>query len=229
MGISLFEREDALKPSHNGKSNGINILKKSGKGGIGKRTAIPIISVLAGVLLLAIACGGQDAPTPRPPAPATSEDVVTPAKPKPEVFFEPETIGGVAVDADNLAFRYPNLNQITDCGSLKNPDQGVGMCVRGGTEIIFAFNNISDVHQHNWVLVKDGTKDIVAARGAAAGASNDWVQPGDPNVIVQTRMLNPGEKEEIRFPAPPAGEYQFVCTFPGHSDTMFGDLGVTAD
>ena len=33
---------------------------------------------------------------------------------------------------------------------------------------------------------------------------------------------NPG----VKFTAPSAGTYQFVCTFPGHNFTMFGDFTV---
>lgn len=33
--------------------------------------------------------------------------------------------------------------------------------------------------------------------------------------------------EEVRFTAPPPGNYQFVCTFPGHNFTMFGVFEVT--
>ena len=33
-----------------------------------------------------------------------------------------------------------------------------------------------------------------------------------------TKLLNPGKSEEI------TGFYEFVCTFPGHSATMFGEF-----
>lgn len=99
--------------------------------------------------------------------------------------------------------------------------------VAPGTEVVLCFSNASRLSQHNWVLVKAGTKDDVARRGLEAGPDNDWVQPGDPDVIAHTRLVNPGETGEVRFTAPPAGTYQFVCTFPGHNFTMFGDFVVT--
>ena len=98
--------------------------------------------------------------------------------------------------------------------------------VAAGTEVILIFNNVSTISQHNWVMVQAGQKDAVAARGAVAGASNDWIEPGDPDVITNVRLLNPGESDQVRFAAPPAGTYQFVCTFPGHNFTMFGDFVV---
>lgn len=74
---------------------------------------------------------------------------------------------------------------------------------------------------HNWVLIKKGNMERVAAKGIEAGADKNFVPVSD-DVFVATKMLNPGEKEELTFPAPPAGEYQFVCTYPGHSQKMNG-------
>ncbi len=94
-----------------------------------------------------------------------------------------------------------------------------------GSEIVLTLDNTSAINQHIWVLVQAGTKDDVAADGAAAGPANDWVPPNDPRILARTGLLDPGESEELRFTAP-AGTYQFVCTFPGHNLTMFGDFEV---
>jgi cytochrome c oxidase subunit 4 len=98
---------------------------------------------------------------------------------------------------------------------------------RAGSEVTLKFNNVSTINQHNWVLVQAGAKDAVAAAGVAAGPANGWVQAGDARVIASTKLLDPGKLEEIRFTAPATGAYQFVCTFPGHNFTMFGDFQVT--
>ena len=95
------------------------------------------------------------------------------------------------------------------------------------TEVALCLKNVSVINQHNWVLVQDGTKDDIAARGLEAGPDNDWVQPGDPDVVANTGVVKPGEGGEVSFTPPPAGTYQFVCTFPGHNFTMFGDFVVT--
>ena len=67
----------------------------------------------------------------------------------------------------------------------------------------------------------------MASDGTAAGTGNDWLKPDDPRVIANTALLDPGATGEVRFTAPAAGTYQFVCTFPGHSPTMFGDFQVS--
>ena len=95
-----------------------------------------------------------------------------------------------------------------------------------GSEVVLTFNNVSAINQHNWVLVRPGSKDAVATRGTA-NPTTDWIQPGDPDVIANTKLAAAGETATISFTAPAAGTYQFVCTFPGHNGTMFGDFEVT--
>ena len=94
-----------------------------------------------------------------------------------------------------------------------------------GQEITLRFNNNAVTQQHNWVLVQSGTKDEVAAAGLVDPVN--WLDPNDPNVIASVQLLNPGEAGEVTFTAPAAGNYEFVCTFPGHNLTMFGTFEVT--
>lgn len=96
-----------------------------------------------------------------------------------------------------------------------------------GQEVVLRFKNTSTLNQHNWVLVKAGTKDAVAAAGAASGPANAWVPLADDRMIAHTQLVGPGQATVVRFQAPAAGSYQFVCTFPGHNVTMFGELEVT--
>ena len=95
-----------------------------------------------------------------------------------------------------------------------------------GAEVTITFTNPSANNQHNLVIVQDGTKDAVAADGTTAGPANDWVPPGDSRVIANTSLLSPGATGEVTFTAPAPGTYQFVCTFPAHNFTMFGNFVV---
>ena len=99
--------------------------------------------------------------------------------------------------------------------------------IAAGAQVVLCFNNVSNISQHNWVLVRAGTKDAVASRGTLAGPSEGWVKPDDSDVIAHTKLVDPGGIGEVGFTTPASGTYQFVCTFPGHSTTMFGDLIVT--
>ena len=129
----------------------------------------------------------------------------------------------IAVDGDLLEFSDFSTNVAVGYTAVWEGRFSVG----DGTLVLFTCNNVSTLNQHNWVLVKNGAKDAVAARETAAGPVNDSVQPGDSDVIANTKLLNPGGAAEFRFRAPPAGYYRFVCTFPGHGATMFGDFEVT--
>ena len=101
------------------------------------------------------------------------------------------------------------------------------LTAQAGKLVVITFKNASTVNQHNFVVVREGTKDEVAAAGTGAGPDNGWLPPGDDRVLAHTGLLDPGLTEELRFTAPPPGNYQFVCTFPGHNFTMFGAFGVT--
>ena len=98
---------------------------------------------------------------------------------------------------------------------------------KAGSTVTVVFQNASTINQHNWVLVQSGTKDEVAAAGTEAGAEADWIPSGDDRVLAKSGLLEPGGTQEVRFTVPAAGTYQFVCTFPGHNFTMFGDFIAT--
>jgi len=118
----------------------------------------------------------------------------------------------------------PTLEISVDGDTLRfDPDQ---LQAAAGTEVPLCFKNVSSAFQHNWVLVKAGTKDAVVQRGSQH-PENGWVQPGDPEVITRTKLLDPGQEAQVGFTAPPPGNYEFVCTFPGHSSTMMGEFVVT--
>lgn len=76
---------------------------------------------------------------------------------------------------------------------------------------------------HNWVLV-DGDWQSVAQAGMSAGPGNDYVPQGDERVIAATEIVGGGESTTVTFDVSElgAGEYSFVCTFPGHAAAMNG-------
>ena len=189
-----------------------------------RKPLLILIAILSAVMLLAVACGGDEADpnataTPAPPntvAPAerTPEPTVAPtavpATTAPATSAPAATAGPVQIDIDvnGDALQF-NIN------SLSAP---------AGAEVVVTFNNSSSVNTHNWALVQAGTKDAVAADGTAAGPANNWLPVNDSRVIGSTVLIGPGESAQATFTAPSAGTYQFVCTFPGHNFTMFGDF-----
>ncbi len=100
--------------------------------------------------------------------------------------------------------------------------------VKAGSRIKLVFNNNDDM-LHNCVITKPGAANAVgeaALRLNLNGPKMNYV-PNSPNVLYHTNILQPETSETIYFVAPSeAGDYQFVCSFPGHSSLMQGTLKV---
>ena len=100
--------------------------------------------------------------------------------------------------------------------------------VKAGSRVKVVFNNNDDM-LHNFVIVKPGMANPVgdlALRLNLNGPKMNYV-PNTPNVLYHTNILQPESAESIYFVAPTEpGDYQFVCTFPGHSSLMQGTLKV---
>ena len=100
-----------------------------------------------------------------------------------------------------------------------------------GESIRLLFEN-NDTMPHNLVLVALGAREEVgrAAEEMAAepGAWEKGYIPDSGKILESTRLLMPGESELLAFNAPgKSGNYEFVCTFPGHWRTMYGVMSVS--
>ena len=86
-----------------------------------------------------------------------------------------------------------------------------------GQQVKVTFKNGSAAQMHNWVLVKGSDADAqkVDDAGATAGEAAGYI-PTDPNIVSSVKLLNGGESGTASFAAPAAGNYIFLCTFPGH-------------
>jgi uncharacterized cupredoxin-like copper-binding protein len=103
------------------------------------------------------------------------------------------------------------------------------LSVRPGERIKLTFENGDDL-PHNLVFCQPGTDTAVMSmkqmEKPEEGLKRNWL-PDDKNIWLHSKMLNPHEKEELHFTAPEKpGDYPFVCTFPGHAQTMNGKLKV---
>ena len=82
--------------------------------------------------------------------------------------------------------------------------------------------------EHNWVLILPGSFDAVTAGALAAGEAKGWLPRGDPRILAATPMCGKGQVAMVEFVAPAAGDYPFICSYPGHAQSMWGVLHVTA-
>lgn len=78
---------------------------------------------------------------------------------------------------------------------------------------------------HN-VVVLENERAINRVGRAAAGVPNNI--PDDPAVLHFTPLAGPGERTAVVFTMPPPGEYPFLCTYPGHFQSMQGILVSTS-
>ena len=101
---------------------------------------------------------------------------------------------------------------------------------KAGRAVALTFEN-PDVMPHNGVLVKPGAEERVGTAAAymvslPEGMERHYV-PETEDVLVHTRILEPGKKTTVYFTAPKEpGRYTYLCTFPGHSQLMRGVLVV---
>jgi azurin len=80
--------------------------------------------------------------------------------------------------------------------------------------------------EHNWVLILPGSFDAITAAATAAGETKGWLPAGDPRMLAFTPMCGRGQVAVTEFTAPKAGDYLYICTFPGHAQSMWGVLHV---
>lgn len=79
--------------------------------------------------------------------------------------------------------------------------------------------------QHNFVLIEKGSAGKVGPEGLKAGPDNNYI-PKMKEILVSTKLTGPGQTSEVIFPAPSKGEYDFICTYPGHFTIMKGKFFV---
>ena len=99
--------------------------------------------------------------------------------------------------------------------------------VKEGQEVTLTLRHIGKMNLkvmgHNFVLLKPGTEiPAFSLHAANAGEPKDWIPNDGKDVIVHTKMIGGGQSTSITFTAPAAGNYDFVCSFPGHSGIMKG-------
>lgn len=107
--------------------------------------------------------------------------------------------------------------------------------VTEGQKVVLSFKHIGQLPViamgHNVVILKSGTVVPSFATKCAPAKDTDYV-PQDAEskkeIIAHTKMLGGGESSEITFTAPAAGDYPFICTFPGHFAIMQGVMTVKA-
>lgn len=152
-----------------------------------------------------------EAPAAAPAAPAaTAANATAPAAASTEVIeitIKPDTANPLAYDTKEFT-------------------------VKAGTKVKLTFNNVHPTvpQPHNIVIGTAGSKDKLMGLAMQMATAPDGMAKGfipeAPEILFHTKLLQPNETETIEFTAPAAGEYPYLCTFPGHAVIMNGVMKV---
>ena len=83
-------------------------------------------------------------------------------------------------------------------------------------------NKSSDASMpHNFVVITKDSANAVGQNGLRF-KDNGYINPADQNVIVHSAIASINETVYLSFKTPAAGEYDFICSFPGHWGMMKG-------
>jgi len=98
--------------------------------------------------------------------------------------------------------------------------------VKAGQTVRLTLKHVGEMEKsvmgHNWVLLTEGTAINDFGQKAVQAKDNDYIPEDTDAVIANTRMIGGGEEVTIEFEAPETGEYDFICSFPGHYSVMKG-------
>lgn len=92
----------------------------------------------------------------------------------------------------------------------------------GNKVIINLINKGSDPAMiHNILIINFGSRKEVAMESIEAGQNLEFI-PNNKNVIAASKLAYPGDSVKLEFNAPEPGNYEFICTYPGHAEMMRG-------
>jgi len=177
---------------------------------------------LALVLVLFIGCGGETDNTEQTTQQsATDDDGV-------------RTINIIGIDQMQFVVE-ENAENITLGQTYGNDGlrKLEGITAEPGEEIRIRLTTRSQMNasamSHNWLLLTNSSDTQAFVNAALRAKDNDYVPTEMADqIIAQTGLASGGETTEITFTVPEEpGEYEFICTFPGHfSAGMKGILTV---
>ena len=101
---------------------------------------------------------------------------------------------------------------------------------KSGKSILLILNHKGKIGKefmgHNFVLLKIGTDVDDFAKRAVKAKNTDYIPEGN-ETLAYTKMIGGGESTSVNFQILEPGEYEFICSFPGHYNLMRGKLIVT--
>jgi azurin len=95
--------------------------------------------------------------------------------------------------------------------------------VPAGKQLTIALKNESTdaTMPHNFAIIQAGTANDVGQSGLNF-KDNAYIDPANKNVIAHSPLAQINETVYFTFSTPTAGEYEFICSYPGHWGMMNG-------
>jgi len=100
--------------------------------------------------------------------------------------------------------------------------------VKPGQQVTIILKNIGKLPKesmgHNLVILQPYTDiEDFSKKAQSAGLDKDYIPESEAEkIVIHTKLLGAGESDTITFTAPDEGEYDFICSFPGHHMSMKG-------
>lgn len=174
------------------------------------------LSILAAFTLAA--CGGEATPKADPPKTEEVKEEKKVEEPK----TEEAKAAGITVGQDDGG-EYTEITVESDGDQMAYKQKEIKLKADTKTRIIMKNNATMDAMKHNIVIVKSGHEDEVGQAGVGIGEAGNYVPVDNANVLAATEIAAPGETKSVVVSLP-AGEYSFICTFPGHYVLMRGKV-----
>lgn len=100
--------------------------------------------------------------------------------------------------------------------------------VKAGEKVTLTLKNVGSMPKesmaHNFIVLKPGTDMEQFSMKAMVAKETDYIPDAMKSVILaHSKLVGPGESTTLEFTVP-KGEYDFLCSFPGHWATMKGKL-----
>jgi len=179
--------------------------------------------ILSAFVLSLAACTGQPAPEPQEEPKEEAKVEEKKEEPKEEAKEEEAAAGSVVVGNDDGG-EYPEVIVESDGDQMAFKQTELVIKADTPTRIKMVNNATSPAMIHNVVIVKKGEGANVGQAAVQVSAEKHHV-PESPAVLAATKLAQPGETTTVVVNLP-AGEYDYICTFPGHYVMMKGTLKV---
>ena len=166
-----------------------------------KLTSIVALAALS--LLTIVSCTSEPKSETKEEAPAT-EEAQTPA--------HPDTVEITLNSNDLMQYDKAELN------------------VFAGQTVVFTLHHTGKMKVtemgHNFVLLENGISVDEFSTKALEAKDNGYIPADGAGIIAHTNLIGGGESATITFKAPEQGNYDYLCSFPGHHAMMKGILNV---